>query len=574
MSNAEYIGKVKIDKSYYSGTNSGNTKIESMLDAVKSNSDYSTLIIEKKEWPYLYHLASGRENLLNWYPFDESSRVLEIGAECGALTSLFVRYASSVTSIEPSEELSLINAERNKDADNLEIKIGDVKAILDSLTESYDVITLISGNTFYPIDEYLPMLRNLLEPSGKIIVAVYNRLGFKALAEFADESDDCNDVHTYSKKELESIFKKYGFDNSSFYYPYPDHILPSVIYSDSLLPHKGELTDNDRNLDNRNYKLFEESAVYDDLIEAGVFPVFSNSYLVILGDNQVERVIYAKISDNRHSRYRIITNIVETAIGLVVRKTCLKPEGRTHIENVKKNEDKLSNIFNGRAEACKSSLKNDTIEFEYIEGIRFSSKLDSVCDSGDVDKITEVLDEYYDLIKCMKTSETFEPDNDFVNVFGEVNLPETLPSGDCVDIDLIPDNVVIRNGRYVILDYEWVFDISIPLEYVFWKGLFSSVAFSRLCSDKKEAVYSHYGLDAEKRALYLRMEESFQRYVSGGELTLRDFVKEMGRNTETVRQIIDNLNAVKVSNDNLKYELDLIKNSKSWNMLKKMGIVK
>ena len=35
---------------------------------------------------YFYHFSPLRENILNWYPFKRHSKVLEIGAGCGAVT--------------------------------------------------------------------------------------------------------------------------------------------------------------------------------------------------------------------------------------------------------------------------------------------------------------------------------------------------------------------------------------------------------------------------------------------------------------------------------------------------------
>ena len=57
---------------------------------------------------------------------------------------------------------------------------------------------------------------------------------------------------------------------------------PERIYSDAYLPKKGELNRNRQNFDRERIQLFSEERVYDTLIESGLFPQFSNSFLVVV----------------------------------------------------------------------------------------------------------------------------------------------------------------------------------------------------------------------------------------------------------------------------------------------------
>ncbi len=45
-------------------------------------------------------------------------------------------------------------------------------------------------------------------------------------------------VRTFSKTALDTLIKESGFHNTYFYYPYPDYKLPTVIYSQDVLPSK------------------------------------------------------------------------------------------------------------------------------------------------------------------------------------------------------------------------------------------------------------------------------------------------------------------------------------------------
>ena len=54
--------------------------------AKNETTDYERYINENYSWPVFYHLTRIRQNLLNWYPFNEDADVLEIGCGMGAIT--------------------------------------------------------------------------------------------------------------------------------------------------------------------------------------------------------------------------------------------------------------------------------------------------------------------------------------------------------------------------------------------------------------------------------------------------------------------------------------------------------
>lgn len=138
----EKIGNVVLDYSFYRGEDRyTDGEIENtILDAFRNGTD-EQLLRNSNQWPVLYHLSDIRENLLEWYPFDQNGRLLEVGSGCGALTGLFSRKVKKVTCIELSKKRSLINAERNQERENIEIKIGNFEDI--KLDEKFDYVTLI-----------------------------------------------------------------------------------------------------------------------------------------------------------------------------------------------------------------------------------------------------------------------------------------------------------------------------------------------------------------------------------------------------------------------------------------------
>ena len=86
----------------------------------------------------------------------------------------------------------------------------------------------------------------------------------------------------YSKIELEKMIRSAGYQTNEIRYPYPDYMFTSSIYSDDRLPQKGELNKNRRNYSQERMKLFDEEKVFDQIIDDGMFPYFSNAYLMVI----------------------------------------------------------------------------------------------------------------------------------------------------------------------------------------------------------------------------------------------------------------------------------------------------
>lgn len=303
MDNKERIGQVVLDYSNYPGKDlysDGNVE-EELLELAVSGYDFEMLMKNDCKWPILYHLSPARENIVEWLPIGKTETVLEIGSGCGAITGALSRKAAKVTCIELSKRRSLINAYRHRDDENIEILLGNFIDVYEKLTGTYDYITLIGVLEYAqsyvggekPAQKLLEMAKKLLKPGGKIIVAIENKYGLKYWAGCKEDHvgkfyksmegyEAADGVRTYSKGELEEMTKDCAFAESVFYYPYPDYKFPTMIYSDSYLPQAGELSNNIRNFDMDRIMNFDETKVFDNIVRDGLFPVFSNSFLLIL----------------------------------------------------------------------------------------------------------------------------------------------------------------------------------------------------------------------------------------------------------------------------------------------------
>ena len=300
----EMIGKVTLNLEDYGGADlySDGSIEDVLLDIVKNHDpqEYNRIIAEKKDWAVLYHLSQIRENIISWYPFGPRDRVLEIGSGCGAVTGAAASAAGSVTCVELSKKRSLINAYRHADLDNIEIRVGNFQDVEKKLDTDYDVITLIGVLEYAalyidspsPYTDFLKIIRKHLRPGGKLIAAIENRLGMKYFAGCAEDHSGRffegiegyypdSPAVTFSRPELTGIFEEAGMTGLAWYYPFPDYKLPMAVYSDGCLPKKGDLKYFVNNFDRTRYSFFDEGRALESMCADGLFPLFSNSYLVI-----------------------------------------------------------------------------------------------------------------------------------------------------------------------------------------------------------------------------------------------------------------------------------------------------
>ena len=307
----EKIGNVVIQTQYYPGQDlySDGEIEDRMLKIAQKYGDieYSSVIAEEKSWPILYHFSHVRENIVNWLPITKKDHVLEIGSGCGAITGTLAEQAGQVQCIELSKKRSMINAYRHREKTNINILLGNFEEIEPNLVEKYDWITLIGVfeysekyiGTSEPYKEMLLRTKRHLKPNGKIVIAIENRLGLKYWAGCTEDHvgkyfegiegyANTEGIKTFSRKELENIIRKTGNWNIDFYYPYPDYKLPMTVYSDKHLPNKGELNNTRYNFDRERLQLFDETRVYDGIINNGLLQEFFNSFLVILEEKADE----------------------------------------------------------------------------------------------------------------------------------------------------------------------------------------------------------------------------------------------------------------------------------------------
>ena len=577
----EKIGNVSLKLDYYEGQDlySDGEVEEELLEAVKTHSpeEFPELIRKKGSWPFLYHLSEQRANIIDWYPMKEGASVLEVGAGCGAITGALTRRGGRVVANDLSKRRSLINAWRNREAQNLEIMVGNFNTVADSLEEKFDYITLIGVFEYAesyiqepnPGRAFLEKINRLLKEDGEILIAIENRLGLKYFAgcmedhrgrafEGIEGYPNTAGVCTYSKGELEQLLKSSGFTDYEFYYPYPDYKLPVSVYSDERQPGKGELLNNIRNFDGDRYVLFDEGKAFDSMVGTGDFPTFSNSFFVSVqkkkdggggcsgereraGVLETDQISYVKFSRERSLAFQIATLMAKRQGKYMVVKRALHPSGKRHIARLEENQRILAGLYSKEQLAVCPCRINEAGEAEFVfcQGKNLEQVLDGLVRKKDFGNIRRLAEYLYEILKTAKGVAPFASTAEFEQMFGKVELPGEQFAAPVSNLDMLFANLIwsggTKNGEnggegaepkpgssygqqkaeLTLVDYEWVFDFMIPISYIYARSILLHGTLQTLPKEQLEELYGIAGIKPKEVALYYQMEVRFQQYVSG-----------------------------------------------------------
>lgn len=450
--------------------------VKSYIDS-SINNNYDNILRVDGRWSTFYNLSEMRQSILNWYEFDTNSDLLEIGGGMGALTGLFCEKCSHVTTIESSKLRAEAIYSRYIDKDNLDIFVGDLSNI--KFEKKFDYITVIGElNNQMSIlkqkpSEFLNVLKNLLKPNGKLLLAIENRFGIKYWCGSKEENTEIpfegingypsvENSKTFSKKELESIIHQSGFRHLKFYYPMPDYKLPQIIYSENYLPKTDVKSRLLPYYVDKTTLLASEMALYEEIIENNVFEFFSNSFLVECGfNNEFCSVNYAAVTTDRSFKDRFSTTVHENKI---VKKTPLSKLAQKSIENISNN---LIELQTRGLKTVPFQIKDNTLIMPYLEYESFENYLKSLLLRKDKALFITLLDQYYDVI--LSTSDFVDTK---LNAFYDNNFPNINygPILKKAYIDLIPNNCFFIDNEFLFFDQEFVKD-NYPANYIMFRTL-------------------------------------------------------------------------------------------------------
>lgn len=549
------IGKVTLDLKHYPGEDFYcDGEIEDELLAIARDypeSEFPRIIEEKGSWPVLYHLSPLRENIVEWLPISKEMKVLEIGAGCGAITGALARKAQEVSCVDLSKKRSTINAYRHRDCGNVTIHVGNFQDIEPELPCDYDYICLIGvfeyGQSYIrsetPYEDFLRIIRRHLAPGGHIVIAIENKFGLKYWAGCREDHvgtyfggledyPDGGAARTFTADGLRRIADHCGVKELWMYYPYPDYKFPTAVYSDERLPIKGELCCNLRNFDRDRLLLFDEKRVFDSIIKEGQFPLFSNSYMMILGPKLEES--YVKYSNDRADAFQIRTVLRQKTdgSGRKIEKHPLSKMADAHIRGIYHAWEKLQKRYEGSALAVNQCalLENEdgfsAAELEYIEGVTLSEIVEELLLQGREEELAELFRVYLDKISFGEEQGVTDYDLIFSNIL--IEMPQGAEAA-------ILDVGELAKRKWTVIDYEWTFNQKVDSREIAYRALYCyQLEHTEITAKELYCCSSQLGLSVEDMERCRRQERAFQEYVTGKRKSMAQIREMIGNPVYTL----------------------------------------
>lgn len=411
---------------------------------------------------------------------------MEIGCGMGAITSVLCDECKDVTAVELSRKRATATLLRCREKENLEIIVGNLNDI--EFEKKFDYITLIGVLEYQgtytestnPYMDFLVKIKQLLKPDGKLLVAIENQYGLKYWCGMPEDHvgipfegiNQYRDVErggrTFSKTALDTLIKESGFHNTYFYYPYPDYKLPTVIYSQDVLPSKKDTINSENFRDysstDKNTLIANEKKLYTDIVENGVFEFFANSFLVECSDSsQLGEITFARLTSERKEQYRMATRF--TRDSTVEKKPLTMLCAQTHVRQLFKNVNILKQagikIVEYRAD-------NGMVVSDYIEKPLLEDVILNALKEGNTDEIYRLIDLMYGEI--LRSSEQISwKDNILYTLDLGIEENEELfgPILKIGFLDMSFRNAFYCEGEILWFDQEWVLE-AVPAKFILY----------------------------------------------------------------------------------------------------------
>jgi SAM-dependent methyltransferase len=309
--------------------------------ALSQTRDLSSTSIELerwiKDWPSQYHLSRLRSRLFSGFSFDKSSAVLEVGSGCGAITRYLGETFREVIAVEGSFARAKLARARCCDQANVQVLCAPLQEV--KYRQTFDLIFCIGVLEYAgayvdsrdPYGDTLDYLRGLLAPEGVLVLAIENQFGLKYFSSAAEDHTSVmfdgiegyprfrRGARTFGHTELKERLQRH-FASVAFHYPYPDYKLPRCILSEEIfhVADVGELIGNMSGSDIKSCKspLFDERLALLELERNNQLPFFANSFLVLAGTGQVQKVKFDQLgiffSARRAKSLESVTRIVKS----------------------------------------------------------------------------------------------------------------------------------------------------------------------------------------------------------------------------------------------------------------------
>lgn len=394
---------------------------------------------------------------------------------------------------------------------------------------------IFPGNTSY--ERFFEEIKKHLKPGGHLILAVDNRFGLTYFAgskerltgkyfEGLEGYGHSEGVQTFSRENILEMAREAGFAAAKIYFPYPNFRYMTALYTEEHLPALGELSKNLCNFEEERAVLFDEAAVFDELIKEGKFQEFSNSYLFDLTLEEQEReeeILFVKYSVERAEKYRIRTEIVRKPDGTkVVRKIPYTAAAAEHVKKLKHWEEVLREQYAPLGISVnRCTLTEKGAEFEFLKGETLEDVLDGYLAREDLAGFISEMKAYAKKL-------------------------EQLTDSKAANVDLIFSNIILVNGEWNIIDYEWTFEAEIPPRFLLHRAIVLYFEQKKHLSLQSGDICRMIGISESEQQRFLELEHQLQLHLLGDTKTMEALQQEYAGKVMDLKELLSRAHALEM----------------------------
>ena len=495
-----------------------------LYEALRDTNDCSTFSPELPplivDWPSEYHLSRTRHCLLRPLEIKPGDKVLELGCGCGAITRYLGELGSDVTAVEGSMRRALIADERCRDLDNVRIIVDDLANFeCDGLFDWVLLVGVLEYASVFSTEinaaqYYVTKAKRFLKRNGRLIVAIENRLGLKYFNGCAEDHVGVPFVgiqdlykprgpRTFGRLELEQLLRSAGFRHISFLYPFPDYKLPRLVLTQAALTEPSlDPADLLLGVYARDYArdaryLFDEPAVWRQVVRNGLMEHLSNSFLVVGANSEPtedRKELAFFYAAQRSAEFATATRILRGTDGIRIVKERLcgdSPQTEHSVEGQR--------------------FRHVIGEMEFVPGpLAIREFCDLRAANAGTEEIVTALAPWFGVL--VDRSEEMKGKTATATRISALSLPGHF-------VDATPFNMIKVGDELRPIDFEWHFEGNIPLGWVVARSVFHALVSTPgfeaepiRIADVILALATRYGLAVsnDEIAQWLAYERAFQ----------------------------------------------------------------
>lgn len=223
-------------------------------------------------------------------------------------------------------------------------------------------------------------------------------------------------------------------------------------------------------------------------------------------------LLYVKFNRERKKKYQIKTSIYMENNKKIVIKQAITDEAKEHIYNTYNNWDKIAEFYKEYL-ISKPEFKNEKLYCEYENGVTLLEMVQKAAQNRDDKEVDRLLNLYVDILTGFNKENLleFKYTDEFAELFGEIKGLEKCKSLKISNIDLNLDNIILEDNKIKIIDYEWIYDFPIPIDYIIYRNLLQLYANNTDLFDK--SIFVKYLISLKDLSILGQMFYSFNREV-------------------------------------------------------------